>query len=174
MTWPTHALLGLNSLWLLAPLPIELLGYNIGTLAVCATLGALLPDLDASESKIKHLKIPGTGFKPFMVPAQVVHRTSQHRGVLHSCWGLGMITLMATPFMLWVGWAPVVALLLGYSSHLLGDSATRSGLRLLYPNPRRFHLLPKALGITTGSQAEEVLAATLLLPAFMVLLQALR
>ncbi len=80
MTWPTHALIGINSLWLLAPLPPDLLGYDWGTLAACAALGALLPDLDASESKIKHLKIPGTQFKPFLLPAQVVHRTDQHRG----------------------------------------------------------------------------------------------
>lgn len=114
MTWPTHALLGINSLWLLAPVPPELLGYDLGTLAVCAAFGALLPDLDASESKIKHLKIPGTQFKPFLLPAQVVARSDQHRGLLHSLWGLGMATLIFAPVAFWTGWAPVVALLLGY------------------------------------------------------------
>lgn len=54
MTWPTHALLGINSLWLLAPLPPEI------------------------------LKLLGTNFKPFLLPAQVVHRSDQHRGLLHS------------------------------------------------------------------------------------------
>lgn len=81
MTWPTHAVLGINTLWLLAPLPPEIVGLNMGVLVMCATLGALLPDLDASESKVKHLKIPGSQFKPFLLPAQVVHRTNQHRGL---------------------------------------------------------------------------------------------
>ena len=84
MTWPTHTLLGINTLWLLAPIPSELVGYDFGTLAACAVLGALLPDLDASKSKIKHLKFPGTVFKPFLLPAQVVYSTNQHRGLLHS------------------------------------------------------------------------------------------
>ncbi len=161
MTCPTHALLGVSTLWLLAPFPPETVGYDMGTLAVCAALGALLPDLDDSESKIKHLKIPGTSLKPFLLPAQVVHRTDQHRGLLHSIWGLGMAALCAMPFMFWVGWAPIVALLLGYASHLLGDSATKSGIRLWYPKSERFHLLPKKLRITTGSLAEDALLAPL-------------
>ena len=130
MTWPTHALLGINSLWLLAPLPPELLGYDLGTLAACATLGALLPDMDASESKVKHLKLLGTNFKPFLLPAQVVHRSDQHRGLLHSLWGLGMAGVCTLPLAIWIGWAPVAVLMLGYASHLLGDSATKSGLWL--------------------------------------------
>lgn len=170
MTWPTHALLGINSLWLLAPLPPELLAYDLGTLAACATLGALLPDLDASESKIKHLKLPGTQFKPFLLPAQVVSRTDQHRGLLHSLWGLGMATFVLIPAAVLIGWAPIVALLLGYISHLLGDSATKSGIRLLYPRKLRFHLLPPHLRLTTGSQAEDVVAALMVLPVLLLLL----
>jgi hypothetical protein len=62
MTWPTHAFLGISTLWLLAPLPPEVIGCDFGTLATFAAFGALLPDLDASESKIKHLKLLGTSF----------------------------------------------------------------------------------------------------------------
>lgn len=69
MRWPTHALFGINSLWLLSPLPLEMSGYDWGTLAAIAAFGALLPDLDASESKIKHLKLAGTQIKPFILPA---------------------------------------------------------------------------------------------------------
>lgn len=173
MTWPTHALLGINSLWIIALLPPELLGYSMGVLATCAALGALLPDLDASESKVKHLKIPGTTIKPFLLPAQVVHRTEQHRGLLHSLWGLGMITLMIIPFLFLIGWAPIISLLLGYASHLLGDSATKSGIRLFYPSATRFHLLPKSWRFTTGSLAEEALMAPLALFAVVLLLSSL-
>jgi membrane-bound metal-dependent hydrolase YbcI (DUF457 family) len=170
MTWPTLALLGINSLWLLVPLPPELLGYDLGTLAASAVLGTLLPDLDASESKIKHLKVPGTQFKPFLLPAQVIHRSDQHRGLLHSLWGPGMTGVCTLPLMIWVGWTPVAALMLGYASHLLGDSATKSGIRLFYPQPRRFHLLPPPLRITMGSQAEETLIPLLALSVFFLLL----
>ena len=173
MTWPTHALLGINSLWLLAPLPPELVGYDFGTLAACAVLGALLPDLDASESKIKHLKLLGTNFKPFFLPAQIVHRTDQHRGLLHSLWGLGMAALMTAPLMFWVGWAPVTALLLGYSSHLLGDAATKSGIRLFYPRTTRFYLLPEGWRVTTGSMAEEALFVPLAVITIGLLLRGL-
>ncbi len=170
MTWPTHALLGINSLWLLAPLPPELLGYDFGTLAACAALGALLPDLDASESKIKHLRIPNTQIKPFMLPAQVVHRSDQHRGLLHSLWGLCMMVLIFAPVAFWMGWTPVAVLLLGYASHLLSDAATKSGIRLLYPSKVRFHALPPRLRFTTGSFAEEALLPLLGLTVLLLLL----
>jgi len=30
---------------------------NLGLLAVCADMGALLPDLDAAKSKVKHIRM---------------------------------------------------------------------------------------------------------------------
>ena len=170
MTWPTHALFGISTLWLLAPLPPDVLGYDFGTLAACAAFGALLPDLDASESKIKHLKLPGAQFKPFLLPTQIVHHSDQHRSLLHSLWGLGMAGTCSLPLMFWIGWTPAVALLLGYASHLLGDSATKSGIRPFYPQPRHFHLLPLSLCITTGSLAEEALIPLLALGVVLLLL----
>lgn len=103
MTWPTQTLFGISALWLLAPLPPELLNTNFGVLAAAAALGALLPDLDASESKIKHLKIPNTQIKPFMLPALIVSRSDQHRGLLHSFAGLGMMALFFIPAAFWIG-----------------------------------------------------------------------
>ena len=88
MTWPTHAFFGISTLWLLAPLPPEVIGYDFGTLAAFAAFGALLPDLDATESKIKHLKLFGTSFKPFLLASQIIHWSDQHRGLLHSLTGL--------------------------------------------------------------------------------------
>ena len=69
MTWPTHILFDISTLWLLALLPTEWMGYDFGTLAAVAAFGTLLPDLDASESEIKHLKTSKTQFKPFFLPA---------------------------------------------------------------------------------------------------------
>ena len=173
MTWPTHTLFGISTLWLLAPLPPELLNTEVGVLAVAAALGALLPDLDASESKIKHLKIPNTQIKPFMLPALIVSRSDQHRGLLHSFAGLGMMALFFLPATFWVGWAPATALLLGYFSHLMADAATKSGVRLLYPSRHKFHLLPPRWRFTTGSMAEDVLLVPLAVCAAGVLLQSL-
>ena len=174
MTWPTHTLFGISTLWLLAPLPPEALAYDFGTLAVCTALGALLPDLDASESKVKHLKLPGTQFKPFLLPALIVHKSEQHRGRLHSLWGLGFAGICTLPLVFWMGWAPVAALLLGYASHLIADSATKSGIRLIYPNKRRYHLLPPNWRITTGSIAEEALIPLLALSGMVLLLTHVR
>ena len=173
MTWPTHAMFGIASLWLLAPVPPAMLGYDFGTLAAVAAFGALLPDLDASESKIKHLKLLGTNVTPFLLLSQVVHRSDQHRGLLHSLTGLGMVAGMAAPLFWWIGWAPVVALLLGYASHLTADACTRSGILLLFPLRRRYHALPEGLRVTTGSQAEEVLFALCAICAMALLLNRL-
>ena len=171
MTWPTHTLFGISTLWLLAPVPPEIMHANFGVLAAAAALGALLPDLDASESKIKHLKIPNTQIKPFMLPALVVSRSDQHRGLLHSFAGLGMMALFFLPATFWVGWAPATALLLGYFSHLMADAATKSGVRLFYPSPKQFHLLPPNFRFTTGSLAEDALLIPLAISAAGVLLR---
>ncbi len=78
-----------------------------------------------------------------------------------------MIAFVLLPLAAGVGWAPWLALLLGYGSHLAADSATKTGILLLYPRKERFYLLPKGWRITTGSQAEEVcFAYSLLLPYF--------
>lgn len=75
-----------------------------------------------------------------------------------------------TPAALWIGWAPVVALLLGYFSHLMADAATKSGVRLFYPNSKKFHLLPSSWRFTTGSKAEEMLLPMLAFGAISLLL----
>ncbi|HEX8463757.1 MAG TPA: metal-dependent hydrolase [Abditibacterium sp.] len=170
MMWRTHALFGISTLWLLAPLPPEILQANLGVLAASAALGALMPDLDASESKIKHLKIPNTQIKPFLLPALVVSRTDQHRGVLHSLLGLGMMALFVLPASFYMGWTVTVAFLLGYTSHLVADAATKSGIRLFYLKAQRDHLLPPRWRFTTGSLAEEVLLAPLAINVMTLLL----
>lgn len=58
MTWPTHTLFGISALWLLVPLPPEVLHSDFGVLAAAAALGALLPDLDASERRSTALSKP--------------------------------------------------------------------------------------------------------------------
>lgn len=178
MMWRTHALAGVNTLWLLAPLapfalaPAPTPGL-LAVLAGTAAFGALLPDLDASESKIKSLTLGGGGWRlrPFALPAHVLHRTLGHRGPLHSLLGLGVAALLvALPLGLWLGALPALALVLGYGSHLLLDACTKSGVPLLYPDRTRRHALAPRLRITTGSPAEEVVLALLGVGALTLLL----
>jgi len=104
MTWRTHVPFGISTRWLLAPLPPEIVQDKMGVLAAAAAPGALIPDLDSSESKIKHLKMPNTHIKPFMLPALIVNRSDQHRGLLHSLTGFGMITRFVVPTIFFVEW----------------------------------------------------------------------
>ncbi|MDQ2687670.1 MAG: metal-dependent hydrolase [Armatimonadota bacterium] len=183
MTWRTHALVGVASLWLLEAVPhaidpIAATGQaapgNIGLLASVAALGALLPDLDAAESKIKHLTVGG-GIAPFALPALFLHRAFGHRGLLHSALGLALFGLLvALPLSFWWGGTPSLALWVGYASHLAADACTRMGIPFLFPNRRRLFLLPPRLRFVTGSPAEDALLPLLALPVLLLLLLALK
>ena len=47
--------------------------------------------------------------------------------------------------------------MLGCASHLAADATTRSGIPWLYPDQKRYHLLPRSWRFVTGSMAEEAL-----------------
>lgn len=178
MTWRTHALVGVTSLWLLEIVPHAIdpnaATGNIGLLAAVAALGALLPDLDAADSKVKHLSLGG-GVAPFALPALVLHRAFGHRGLLHSAMGLALFGLLVClPLSFWWGGPPSLALWLGYASHLTADACTRAGIPFLYPNRRRTFLLPPRLRFVTGSPAEDALLPLLALPVLLLLLSALQ
>ena len=122
-------------------------------LSLLAALGALLPDLDATQSQIKHLSI--AGITPFAPLALLLNRTLGHRGLLHSALGWGTITVLLIPLAWFGGIAVPLALSLGYGSHLATDSCTKSGIPFFYPNRKRYHLMPRLLRLTTGSMAED-------------------
>lgn len=168
MQWRTHIALGLNTLWLLQPIPAAITPDTLLPLVAAVAFGSLLPDLDASESKIKYLSVGGV--RPLVPLAILLHRSLGHRGLLHSFMGLGLCALPAATLSLWWGWQPAVGLLLGYAGHLAGDACTRTGIPLLYPRRRRYHLLPRPWRFTTGSAAEEVLFIALSMPLLGLLL----
>ncbi len=159
----THALLGLSSLWLIEPwwrvVPWGVTDELVfAPLAIGVMVGALLPDLDIPGSLVTRFSLGGA--RPLMLAARWLNKRYGHRGALHSLRGWGIAALLACPLLfidleggsglaLWSG------LVLGYASHLLGDGLTRSGIPLLYPNPRRVHLLPRSLRLLTGSIAED-------------------
>lgn len=168
----THLMLGAASLWLLRPLPDLVSTDDLAPMLALAAFGALLPDLDASSSTLRHLRIGG--LTPFVPLSQVLHGRFGHRGALHSLWGLGVLALLVLPLLIWLPWRWYLSLLLGYASHLAGDACTRSGIPLLYPRLERRHLLPSFLRLTTGSPAEEVVFVMLALSVLLLLLSAIK
>jgi inner membrane protein len=154
------------SVWL-GDSPSVWLGDSPVVWAFCAGMGALLPDLDAQESKIKNLSV--FGIRPFLLPANFLHRSLGHRGMLHSALGLMLMALViGIPAGIGLGTTAMMALILGIASHLALDASTKSGIPLWFPNPQRMHLLPSQLRITTGSQAEDgvLIALALLVAAY--------
>ena len=149
----THALAGVASLWCLQVVPSLIQPELLAPLGVLAALGALLPDLDAAQSQIKHLSV--AGIKPFAPLSLLLNRTFGHRGLLHSLLSWGVATLVLLPLGFTVGLAVPLAISLGYASHLATDACTKSGIPFLYPNRKRYHLLPRPFRLTTGSQAED-------------------
>lgn len=172
----THLIGDVASLWLLRAAPGFLAPSSDGTpgsvglLALAAAFGAVLPDLDASDSYLKRLSIKGIA--PLYVPATLLHQMLGHRTLTHSFLGLGIaMVIVALPLGLWLGASVGIAVACGYLSHLLLDACTPSGIPLLFPKPTRYHALPKRLWITTGSTEEgvafvllSVLTLLLLLP----------
>jgi len=55
------------------------------------------------------------------------------------------------------------AFISGYTSHLLADSLTKSGVPLFYPYKKPIRVLPKSLALRTGSLNETLLFALLAL-----------
>jgi len=169
MTGRTHALLGMASLWLLAPVPALVNPGNVGALCAVAAFGALLPDMDASASTIRSLKVGG--LRPFAPVASVANRTWGHRALLHSPAGLLAFGGLCLPVGLLWSVPFALALFLGYASHLAGDACTRSGIPG-WPNrpDRRLHLLPPPFRLVTGSLAEDVLLPVVAVPVFLLVL----
>ena len=167
--WRTHALIGVCTLWALAPLPGVITRDALGPLCVLAALGALLPDLDAVESKAKSLRIGD--IRPLAPLSAIAFRTWGHRTLLHSPLGFLIAGTCFLPVSFVWGVGPFLALWLGYGSHLLADACTKTGIPS-WPNRvnRRFHLLPPAMRMTTGTHAEDMLFPIIALPVVLLLL----
>lgn len=153
----THALAGVAALWTLRLVPGALTFDTVAPLAFLAVVGALLPDLDAADSLLRRTSL--LGITPLVPISSVLHQSFGHRGATHSLLGLVAAFLLALPFAAFRGWLAPVALSLGYASHLLCDGCTKSGVPLLYPRRRRYHLLPRPMRLTTGSEAENAVFA---------------
>ena len=143
------------------------LPFTIGA-AFLAALGSLLPDLDASESKVKHLRLPlgrrrRNSIKPFGVVSDTAHVIFGHRGLLHSLVAVLLLTGALVIVQLVVGGSDqlYLALLLGYTSHLLIDSFTKSGTQLLYPLSTTIRFLPHPIAVRTRSIVDYLIAGAI-------------
>lgn len=171
LLWRTHVIAGVNTLWLLKLAPGVLTPETFPMLTALAAFGALLPDLDASASKIRSLSVGG--IRPFAPVSDHAHRTFGHRGFLHSPQALLLLALMLTPFAFQWGVAPPLVIWMGYLSHILLDACTPFGVPGRTHSGQRFHLLPTMLRVRTGSEAEDVLLVLLMVSALMLALSQL-
>jgi membrane-bound metal-dependent hydrolase YbcI (DUF457 family) len=154
MTWRTHALIGINTLWLLEAVPNVISWHSVGPLTLVATIGALLPDLDATRSKLSALTTGG--IQPLAPFSRLVHAALGHRGSFHAGVGLLVSALLGLTVGIGFGWSFGVAFWLGFVSHLVADALTVGGIPRIY-GKGRFHLLPRGMRFVTGSQAEDLL-----------------
>lgn len=158
MLGPTHALAGATSAGLL--LVKGNTNYPFILLAAIAAIAALLPDLDGSESTIENVKL--LGFKPLKFPGWLIDKLFAHRGFLHSLMAMVFLIFVLLGFFSWLPKEIVLAITLGYASHIVTDSLTPLGLPWLYPLEWRGRLLPKWLAIRTGSIGETLFFVLLL------------
>lgn len=170
MMFRSHALVAVNSLWLLWAVPSGVASENVGVLAALAVFGAMLPDLDARRSAIRSFSVGGV--RPFQPIGWAANRYLGHRGLLHSAWGLAIAALLASAVVALAGWQAGLALWLGYASHLLADACTKTGIPFL-PRRGKAHLLPQRLRLSTGSAAEDALLPLLAGLALLLLLSSM-
>lgn len=97
------------------------------------TLGSLLPDIDHPQSYL------GRRLRILSVP---INKLFGHRGFTHSIFFTLLLGIATAP---WWAVNPLFfgGLLLGYSSHLLADMTTPSGVPLLYPDKKRYKFFKK-------------------------------
>jgi len=84
-----------------------------------------------------------------------------------------VLALAGAAAMCWTGYGLALvplAAALGTGTHLLGDSATRCGVPLLWPaTMREFHITPRPFWFTTGKLAEHAIVTPVLVAALAVL-----
>lgn len=159
MTGRTHALVGVNTVWTLWLAN----GTFSAWLVPVAAFAALLPDLDASESMIKHLHIGvGSGkrrvsVQPFAPLALLFSTLFRHRGWLHSWLAIVCVAGLSVVFTARFGPEYPVVITLAYCSHLFIDALTTHGIEFLLPLPTRCRVLPKALRAKTGGVLDHAL-----------------
>lgn len=138
----THALLGVTAavaVHAYAPYLITTLP-GLGIALVAAGVGSLLPDLDADESLIRHQTHTARSDGP--LGHIVSWLMPSHRGITHS--GMAALAMVGFAWLYPHDW--LIALAIGYISHLSADMLTRGGVPLLWPFRWRLSLTSMVTG----------------------------
>lgn len=145
MVGKSHAVFGVGCFLTAVPF-IDLPFFEALMYLPLALLGSLAPDLDAGNSKlksnilIKFLTLPLSFFG--------------HRTWSHSFLAIGLISSLIFYIDEFYTYA-LLAFVIGYSSHILGDFMTPMGVPLLYPYKKKFRFI---LTFKTGSFIEYFIA----------------
>jgi len=147
MKWYTHAAIGANAVWLTTLLGV--VDERAPLLIGLGALGALLPDIDATQAKIHFI---GGGFlKP-------LGQLSYHRRFFHSLLMVALLGLVSYLFLEHYFPGVSVCLTFGYLSHTLIDGFNFKGVYYLFPFVKKeYHLLPQWLRTPIGGLADHLL-----------------
>jgi len=162
MTARTHDAFAFASLITVAaffpPTSLNLLTLFMAVIA--NNIGALIPDMDSAGNRLWDLLPLGDHL------AKIFRRIFyKHRTLSHSFIGVVVIYLFLSWFLLLILNTEflnpnviLVAIMVGYISHIFADSMTKEGVPLLFPFKIDFGIPPiSALRITTGSWLEKYL-----------------
>jgi membrane-bound metal-dependent hydrolase YbcI (DUF457 family) len=182
-----------------APVLLYLTRGSLGAVVIgvpVATLGAMLPDIDAQRFPLqgevwrgwKRLARTAWARGPFGAPfalaaivvggiltgtlgvlSWLVRRVVSHRGFTHTIVCAAIIGALGV----WTGerligsWVPGVALAVGYLSHLVTDAMTYRGVDMLWPVPLTIHVLPPGLRFSNGGVRETLAVCTVVVASFL-------
>jgi inner membrane protein len=123
-----------------------------------AALASQLPDVDTSSSFVGRILFPLSHW---------LERRFPHRTVTHSFLATSLMALLALPLR-WQQAQLWYAVILGYGSGWFGDAFTKAGVAAFYPMSSARLVIPAnpRLRLTTGSRAEYLVCAGLLLSLF--------
>ena len=160
MTARTHDAFAFASLVTVAaffpPTSLNLLTFFMAVIA--NNIGALIPDMDSAGNRLWDLLPLGDHL------AKIFRRIFyKHRTLSHSFIGVVVIYLFLNWFLLLILNTEfsnpnviLVAIMVGYISHIFADSMTKEGVPLLFPLKIDFGLPPvKSLRIKTGDKIEK-------------------
>jgi membrane-bound metal-dependent hydrolase YbcI (DUF457 family) len=115
--------------------------------AAAAGVAAIVPDIDHPQGEIRQRMGIFSRLLDWL----------PHRGITHT---IGALAVFALAFTLWTGDIRLAMPgILGYSSHLIADMMTKSGIPLFLPfHAGRWWALPKPLRLRTAGMSEQFIA----------------
>jgi inner membrane protein len=124
-----------------------------------AAIASLLPDLDTSKSLIGRLFFPLSRW---------LESHAVHRGITHSFFATGVLTLTTYPLVIFGHAQLWYALILGYFLGWLADVFTKSGVEAFYPSKGRL-IIPRNPNLRLGTRTNAEWFLLMVLVAIAVL-----